>query len=101
MGYVAWHSIANLYYLTAGNRSDTEPRHFIAALTSFVDVAPATTEGVRIALNLPLRDFEDAMQVAAALACEAAVIATRNLADFDRSPIRARTPSDLLTTFAS
>ena len=42
-------------------------------------------------------DFEDAMQVAAARACGAQAIVTRNARDFQRSPIPAIGPEDALT----
>ena len=43
-----------------------------------------------------MRDFEDALQVAAARACGAQHIVTRNFRDFDRSPIPALTPAEAL-----
>jgi hypothetical protein len=43
-----------------------------------------------------MRDFEDAMQVAAARECTADVIATRNTRDFGGSPIPARKPESIL-----
>ncbi|HSM36115.1 MAG TPA: PIN domain-containing protein [Longimicrobiales bacterium] len=61
-----------------------------------MSVAPTDTEALRYAATLPLSDFEDAMQVAAARACGAEVIATRNVADSRSSPIPARTPGKLL-----
>jgi hypothetical protein len=48
------------------------------------------------AARLPMTDLEDAMQVAAALACKAEVIATRNLLDIKRSPVLARSPAAVL-----
>jgi len=47
-------------------------------------------------LNLDIKDFEDAMQVAAASACGANIIATRNLKDYANSSIRAASPRELL-----
>jgi hypothetical protein len=44
-----------------------------------------------------MRDFEDAMQVVAAEACGADVIATRNIRDYARSPLRAATPKALMS----
>lgn len=67
-GYVAWHTISNLYYLIVGRRGQTATRQFVTELVGFVDVAPVSTESVRYAARLPLKDFEDAMQVAAATA---------------------------------
>jgi hypothetical protein len=48
------------------------------------------------AANLPMKDFEDALQCAAALACGADVIVTRNLEDYHFSPINAVTPTQIL-----
>lgn len=48
------------------------------------------------ALELPMADFEDALQVAAAQACEAKYIITRNVRDFGKSPIVAVTPEKFL-----
>jgi len=41
-------------------------------------------------------DLEDALQVAAAHAVGATVVATRNVADYAKSPIPARTPGEIL-----
>ena len=49
-----------------------------------------------IALALPLSDFEDAMQCASAMACNADVIVSRNVKDYQNSPIRTVTPEQLL-----
>ncbi len=95
-GFVAWHSLSNFYYLVAPKRGKRITRDFLLDLTRFVQVAPTTTEVFRAVAQLDLPDFEDAMQVAAALACGAEVIATRNLPDYARSPVRAAAPSSVL-----
>ena len=94
--FVAWHTVSNFYYLVAASRGDRSTRDFIVELTRFVRVAETGTEGIRYATSLPMTDFEDAMQVAAARACGARHIITRNLRDFVRSPIPAITPEDAL-----
>lgn len=97
--FVAWHTISNFYYLVAPSRGARDTRDFLVELTSFVTVSPTDTEALRYAAALPMADFEDAMQVAAARACGAEVIATRNVDDFKASPIPARTPGEVLSTF--
>ncbi|MXW88938.1 MAG: PIN domain-containing protein [Acidimicrobiaceae bacterium] len=97
---VAWHSMSNLYYLVAPAHGGVRTRDFIVQLVSFVDVAKTGTEEMRYAAGLPLADFEDAMQVAAARACGARWIVTRNLRDYTRSPIPAISPSQALTELA-
>ena len=94
--FVAWHTIANLYYLVAPTRGGRPTRDFVLDLLRFVEAAPATTDGLRKATRLEMKDFEDAMQVAAAEACAADVIATRNQRDYARSPVRAATPKTLV-----
>ncbi len=99
--FVAWHTLSNFYYLVAPKHGYRSTRDFLVDLTRFVQVAPTTTESLRYAAQLPMRDFEDALQVAAAVACHAEVIATRNLRDYARSPVRARKPSTILQELQS
>ena len=94
---IAWHSVSNLYYLVAPARGGVHTRDFILHLTQVVAVAPTDTEAVRYAAELPMADFEDAMQVAAARACGARHIVTRNVKDYERSPIPAIEPQEALT----
>ena len=49
-------------------------------------VAATDTDAIRYAAELPMEDFEDAMQVAADPACGARLIVTRNVRDYERSP---------------
>ena len=94
--FVAWHTLSNFYYLVTSARGDADTRDFIVDLVRFVAVAPADTAALRYAASLPMTDFEDAMQVAAARACGARNIVTRNVRDFTRSPIPAMTPAEAL-----
>ena len=59
-------------------------------------MAPTTLQSLRYAARLPLKDFEDALQVAAAVACGAELIATRNLRDYAKAPVRAAAPAVVL-----
>ncbi len=94
--YIAWHTVSNVYYLVDRYGSDELARRFIRRLLSFADIATTTTEDLRYALELNMRDFEDAMQVAAAQACGAEYVVTRNIQDFVNSPIRAIEPRQAL-----
>lgn len=95
--FIAWHSIANFYYIVTPARSRNSAKNFLAELIRFVHVAPIDTKSFQYAVKLPMRDFEDAMQVASAAACNADVIATRNLRDYRNSPIRPCNPRDLVS----
>ena len=98
-GFMAWHTAANFYYLVKPKRGSSDARALLLDLVEFVAIAPTTTESLRQAGRFKMRDFEDAMQVAAGLACGAEVVATRNVRDYAASPIRAMKPADLLNEF--
>lgn len=91
-GFVAWHTIATFYYLAARARGDAQAREFILTMADFITVVPTGGDALRYALSLSMRDFEDAMQVAAAHAAGAQYIVTRNIRDFVDSPIPAIAP---------
>ncbi len=94
---IAWHSVSNFYYLVEPAKGDVKTRDFIVELLNFIGVAKTDTESIRYAAQLPMADFEDALQVAAANACGAGHIVTRNIRDFHRSPIPAIEPEDVLS----
>jgi predicted nucleic acid-binding protein len=95
-GFVAWHSLSNLHYLLRPTHGSRAAKEFLRDLLLFVDVAQTSTAAAAYAIGLPLRDFEDALQVAAAAASGADMIATRNIRDYAGSPVKADTPANLL-----
>ena len=99
-GFLAWHSASNFHYLVAPKRGKAASRDFLLELAQFIEVAPTTTESLRQAGRLEMPDFEDAMQVAAGIACGADVIATRNVRDYAGSPIKPSRPSALIESLS-
>jgi len=96
-GVIAWHSVSNFYYLVRSAQGDAGTREFIRDLLDFLRVVAGDSDSVGAALDLPMSDFEDALQVVCAQAGNAAVIATRNTADYRTSPIPARSPADVVS----
>jgi predicted nucleic acid-binding protein len=88
---VAWHSLSNINYLL---RPDARP--FIRDLLEFAEVPPTGTEAARHAIGFAMRDFEDALQAAAALAFGASYIVTRYATHYRRSPVPAVAPAEFL-----
>ena len=88
---VAWHSLSNVSDLL---RPDARP--FIRDLLEFVEVAPTATEAAKQAVGFPMKDFEDALQAAAALAFGASYIVTRNVRHYRRSPVPVISPTDFV-----
>lgn len=95
-GFIAWHSVANFYYLVVPKLGKKSTKGFISDLLDFVQIAPAKTQELRWALSLDMSDFEDALQVAAAQVVEAHYLVTRNIKHYKKSPIPAYAPQDLL-----
>ncbi len=87
---VAWHSISNLAYMM------TDARDFIRDLLQFIEIAPCSASEVLVALDLPMKDLEDAMQASAAKSFNATWLITRNIDDYRKSPVPAISPSDFL-----
>lgn len=97
--WLAWHTLATLSYLIERQSGAIMARSFVEGLLGWADVAPTTGADAVQALALPMPDFEDALQAAAAMACGAQVIVTRNGRDFKGSPVPAMTPEAFLRRF--
>jgi predicted nucleic acid-binding protein len=95
-GWIAWHTLANLYYV--GTRTAGAPRTkaAIAGILEVFEVCPVGSREAREAGRLDLPDFEDALQVSAGLSAGVELIITRNGRDFRRSPLPAILPKEFL-----
>ena len=91
---IAWHTASNFYYLVASKRAAADTRRFLSELLGYGGVAPVDSAMLRYAVTLPMSDFEDAMQVAAARVCNARHIVTRSLSGSRLSPILAISPQE-------
>lgn len=94
--FVAWHTIATCHFILQRDINRATARAFVEQMASLLTVAPVGHQSLLYALSLPMRDFEDAMQVAAAQAAGVQYIITRNIRDFTNSPIPAITPEQAL-----
>ena len=96
-GWVAWHTLSNAFYLVRGHsKSAPTALQFISDLLAWVDVAEISRADALAAVASGMPDFEDALQAAAAIACGADVILTRNTADFKASTVPVMTPEEFL-----
>ena len=76
-------------------------RDFIHGLLEWAEVTTTGTPDVLAALDLPLTDPEDSLQVAAAMACGAQFIVIRHERDFKKSPVPALSPDSFLRRHVS
>ena len=96
-GYVAGHAIPTLYFLVNQANGRVAAVTAVTDVLSICQVAPLGTPDFQRALALGFADFEDAVQVAAALQTGCAYIVTRNAKDFKGSPVPVRTAGELLS----
>jgi hypothetical protein len=86
---IAWHSLSNIAYLAPSGA-----REFLRELLRFVEIPTVSTTDAVQALQFPMRDIEDALQAAAALAFKASFVISRNIRDYRRSPVPGMTPKE-------
>ncbi|GIK38177.1 MAG: hypothetical protein BroJett011_20100 [Chloroflexota bacterium] len=98
-GFLAAHSVTTLHYLLAKHLDYQQANLTITKLLQVFQVA-AVDQGVIVkALALSWKDFEDAVQMAAALASQANYLVTRNPKDFKDGLVQVLQPGDLLALF--
>lgn len=96
-GCIAMHSISNIFYILRKNYSAENRRRLLLGILKFLQVANASHENVRHALERnDFPDFEDCLQDECAAQNHADYIITRNTDDFSNSNISAITPADFL-----
>lgn len=91
-GYIAAHSISNMYYILRKIFSDEERRRLILNYMRFLTVAGIEHGQMVEALNRgSFKDFEDCLQDECAKEIGADYIITRNIKDFAYSEVPAIT----------
>jgi len=95
-GWLAAHSVTTLYYLIARDKSPEQARVTLTSIMQFLKIASVDQSTIEQALNLPYRDFEHAVQMIAALQIPADYLVTRNVRDYQPSPLIVIQPVDLL-----
>ena len=97
--WMAWHSLSNLHFIGLKYVSKSKTEAFISDMLEIFEISPTDTRSARFARMLPMTDFEDALQVAAAVMVKADFILTRNLKDYKKSPIPAMAPEEFVERF--
>lgn len=90
-----------MFYLIAKDKSPEQARVTLTSLLQFLKIALVDHETIEQALNLPYRDFEDAVQVIAALQVHADYLLTRTARDYQPPPLAIVQPAELLAILNS
>jgi len=97
-GYIAAHSVTTLFYLIQKGKSPADARAIITGLLLFLKVLPVDQNTIEQALNLNFRDFEDAVQMIAAVQNKLDCLVTRDLRDYQPALLPVMQPVDFLST---
>ena len=95
-GFLAPHSLTTLFYLIQKDQSASHAKVIITNLLQILKIATVDQSTIEQALNLPYNDFEDAVQMMAAVQCRADYLVSRNVRDFQPAPLTVLQPSELL-----
>ena len=98
-GYIAFHSVPNLWYILRKVPEDKR-RGWLLDICSFLRVTGISHAEIVKALKLSnFKDFEDCLQDKCAVNVNAEYIITRNPVDFSTSEVQAILPEDFLKIF--
>ena len=95
-GFLAPHSLTTLFYLIQKDQSAAHAKVMITNLLQILKIATVDQSTVEQALNLPYNDFEDAVQMMAAVQCRVDYLVSRNTRDFQPAPLTVLQPGELL-----
>ncbi len=99
-GYIAAHSIPNLFYILRKSMTKIERREALKNICLIVKVEGIDSFKILSALdNEEFSDFEDCLQEECAVAISADYIVTRNTKDFASSRVPAILPNDFLEKY--
>ncbi|HEV2008272.1 MAG TPA: PIN domain-containing protein [Burkholderiales bacterium] len=95
-GLLAAHSVTTLHYLLHKQLGPKKAAAAIADVVSLLRIVPVDHETILLALSLGWRDFEDAVQAAAAIRSKATHIITRNPKDYRDFSLPVMQPGEFL-----
>ena len=99
-GYMAAHSIPNLFYILRKFMTEEERRQALKDICQIVKVEGIDSFKIISALdNVDFADFEDCLQEECAVAVSADYIVTRNVKDFVASRIPVSLPDQFLEKY--
>ncbi len=100
-GLLAAHTVTTLHYLVTKHLDRRQANLTITKLLQVFGVATVDQQVILKALTLGWKDFEDAVQMAAAFNAQVDYLVTRNPKDFKGELVRVLQPGNLMALFPS
>ena len=95
-GFISATTVTDVVYIMRKHIPPAQVREAVQTLLVIVDVASVLKGDISAAFLSDMQDFEDAVQAACALRIGVKYLVTRNLKDFDKSPVPAISPDTML-----
>lgn len=99
--YVSAITPVNVFYIARKIKGAEKARQAVAELLSAIRVCPMDHAIFQTALSLALADYEDAVQLASAMANQLDVLITRNLEDYKGAAMTVLSPPEFLSRQAT
>ncbi|MCL1807358.1 MAG: PIN domain-containing protein [Oscillospiraceae bacterium] len=97
--YITASSMTDIYYTTRKHLKDkAAAKETVAGLLKVFLTAPVDRTDLLNALTVGIEDYEDALIAVCAKRIKADYIITRNVKDFQSSPVNPLTPEEFLST---
>ena len=96
MGCIPAHALTTIHYVVAKYAGAVKADETVDWLLAKLTILPAGRPEFLRARTLAMADFEDAVVASLAEAARCRYIVSRNVADFERSPVPAVTPEEFL-----
>lgn len=100
-GFVSAITVTDVMYILRKHIDPSLVREAVQTLLLIVDVASVLKSDITFGFSCDMKDYEDAVQSACAERMKADYIVTRNIKDFEKSPVPAILPSVALSIITS
>ncbi len=99
-GYISAHSLTDLFYILRKDFDTAKRKSLLMFLCEKLQVIPENVEMIKAALRQEeWKDLEDGLQMQCAKEFELDYIITRNIVDFEKSPVPALMPGKLMEMY--
>ena len=97
-GFVSASAITDIYFIVERERKREFALLAVKKIIQMLTVIPVNLEIIEWAFTLPMDDFEDAVQAAAAKDCGIDMVVTRDKVGFHNSGLHVYSPEEFLET---
>jgi predicted nucleic acid-binding protein len=95
-GYMTTTTITDIMYILRKHSSQNILRNTMQGLMKILEIAEVSKKDIHLSFLSDMADFEDGVQAYCGLRYGVEYVITKNLSDFEFSPVKAISPKDFL-----